>query len=194
MPLVEQGLPTLPDHLSSPPVFIGVRVTRSLVESVCFVDLCLSFWLLFFGHFVCPSINEFWLPLWYLQTLLRAASIDNLAGKVCRTLYRFRHGIGRNLFSWSPQQNPPISWNLADVLQSNLKKSVFAIYFYLFSRSDGQIMSPCIGVMSEFTHISSTTSRQMKSYLTWKDTGCCEMDWLIAWLKNKHIPQTVTKF
>ena len=31
MPLVEQELLTLPEHLSSPPVFIGVRVTRSLV-------------------------------------------------------------------------------------------------------------------------------------------------------------------
>ena len=31
MPLVEQELPTLPEHLSSPPVFSGARVTRSLV-------------------------------------------------------------------------------------------------------------------------------------------------------------------
>jgi hypothetical protein len=29
--LVEQELHTLPEHLSSPPVFSGVRVTRSLV-------------------------------------------------------------------------------------------------------------------------------------------------------------------
>jgi hypothetical protein len=41
--LVEQELPTLPQHLSSPPVFSGVRVTRSLVLYVCFVDRCLSF-------------------------------------------------------------------------------------------------------------------------------------------------------
>ena len=31
VPLVEQKLLTLPEHLSSPPVFSGVRVTRSLV-------------------------------------------------------------------------------------------------------------------------------------------------------------------
>ena len=43
MPLVEQELPTLPEDLSSPPVFSGVRVTRSLVLCVCFVDRCLSF-------------------------------------------------------------------------------------------------------------------------------------------------------
>ena len=41
--LVEQDLLTLPVHLSSPPVFSGVRVTRSLVLYVCFVDRCLYF-------------------------------------------------------------------------------------------------------------------------------------------------------
>jgi hypothetical protein len=41
--LVEQELLTLPEHLSSSPVFSGVRVTGSLVLCVCFVDRCLSF-------------------------------------------------------------------------------------------------------------------------------------------------------
>ena len=70
--LVEQELLTLPEHPSSPPVFSGVRVTRSLVLYVCFVDRCLSFCTLSFGHcVVCSSsIYGFWLPLWYLQTLL----------------------------------------------------------------------------------------------------------------------------
>ena len=31
-------LPTLPEHMSSPPVFSGVRVTRSWVLCVCYVD------------------------------------------------------------------------------------------------------------------------------------------------------------
>ena len=43
VPLVEQELLTIPENLSSPPVFSGVRVTRSLVLYVCFVDRCLSF-------------------------------------------------------------------------------------------------------------------------------------------------------
>jgi hypothetical protein len=70
---VEQELLTLPEHLSSPPVFSGVRVTRSLVLYVCFVDRCLSFCTFSFGHcVVCSSsIYGFWLSLWYLQTLLR---------------------------------------------------------------------------------------------------------------------------
>ena len=73
MSLVEQELLTLPKHMSSPSVFGGVHVIRSLVLCVCFCRS--SFVLLFFfsvGHCdVCPSfIYVFWLPLWYLQTLL----------------------------------------------------------------------------------------------------------------------------
>ena len=42
---MEQELPTLPEQSSSPPPpgFSGVRVTRSLVLYVCFLDRCLSF-------------------------------------------------------------------------------------------------------------------------------------------------------
>ena len=43
VPPVEQERLTLPEHLSSLPVFSGVRVTRSLVLYICFVDRCLSF-------------------------------------------------------------------------------------------------------------------------------------------------------
>jgi hypothetical protein len=59
MPLVEQERPTLPEHMSSPPVFSGVRVTRSLVLCVCFVDRCLSFCPFSFSHCVaCSSSIE----------------------------------------------------------------------------------------------------------------------------------------
>ena len=37
VPLVEQEQLTIPEHLSSLPVFSGVRVTRSVVSCVCFV-------------------------------------------------------------------------------------------------------------------------------------------------------------
>jgi hypothetical protein len=64
---VEQELPTIPEHLSSPPGFSGVRVTRSLVLYVCFVDHCP----LSVDHcIICPTIYGFWLPLWYRQTFL----------------------------------------------------------------------------------------------------------------------------
>jgi len=47
-------------------------VTQSLGLCVCFVDRCLSFCPFSCGHcIVCSSsIYGFWLPLWYLQTLL----------------------------------------------------------------------------------------------------------------------------
>ena len=63
VPLVEQELLTLPEHLSSPPIFSGVRVTRSLVSYVCFVDHCLSFCAFSFCYcVVCSSsIYGFWL-------------------------------------------------------------------------------------------------------------------------------------
>jgi hypothetical protein len=69
---VEQELFTLPGHPSSFSVFSGVRVVRSLVLCVSFVDCCLSFYLFCFGHgVVCSSSNYgFWLPLWYYQTFL----------------------------------------------------------------------------------------------------------------------------
>jgi len=73
VPHVEQELLTLPEHLSSPPVFSSVCVARSLVFCVVF---CISlFVLLSFISFdlciVCPSsIYGFWLPLWYLLTFL----------------------------------------------------------------------------------------------------------------------------
>jgi hypothetical protein len=58
---------TLQEHLSSPPVFSGVRFNRSLVLCVSFVDCCLSFCpfcTFSFSHcVVCPSsIYRFWLP------------------------------------------------------------------------------------------------------------------------------------
>ena len=72
VPLVEQDLLTLLEHLSLPPVFSGVRVIRYLVLCVCFVDRCLSFCPFSFDHCaVCPSIYGFWLPLWCLQTPLK---------------------------------------------------------------------------------------------------------------------------
>jgi hypothetical protein len=72
VPLVELELLTLPEHLDSLPVFSGVRVTRSLVLYVCFVDHFLSFCTFSFGHcVVCSSsIYGFWLLLWYLKNLL----------------------------------------------------------------------------------------------------------------------------
>ena len=48
------------------------KIKISLVLCLCFVDRCLSFCTFPFGHYVvCPSIYGLWIPLWYLQTLLK---------------------------------------------------------------------------------------------------------------------------
>ena len=90
MPLVEQELLTLPDHLSSTPVFSGVRVTRSLVSYVCFVDRCLPFCPFYFGHcVVCSSsIYGFWLfPLGIFKLFLHYDLFSNVFITVkCRNL------------------------------------------------------------------------------------------------------------
>jgi hypothetical protein len=54
------------------------RFYFALVLYVCFVDRCLSFCTFSFGHcVVCSSsLYGFWLPLWYLQTLLNFLFID----------------------------------------------------------------------------------------------------------------------
>ena len=63
-------------------VFSGVRVTRSLVLYVYFVDRYFQF---YFGHCIVLSfsIYRFWLPLWHLQALLRWIPV------VFRSVYRF---------------------------------------------------------------------------------------------------------
>ena len=50
-------MPTLPVHLISSLVFSGVRVTRSLVLYVCFVDRYVLFCPFSFGHCICYSSN-----------------------------------------------------------------------------------------------------------------------------------------
>jgi hypothetical protein len=80
VPLVGKELLTLPQHLSSPPVFSEVSVTWYLVLCVCFVNRCFPF-----DHFVVcsSSINGFWLSFWYLQTLIEKKNVF----KNCSCIY-----------------------------------------------------------------------------------------------------------
>ena len=59
--LVEQDLLTLPEHLGSPPVFSGVRVTQSLVLCVCYVYVFCPF-VLFLLAIVLSVL------LWYMDS------------------------------------------------------------------------------------------------------------------------------
>ena len=70
---MEQELRTILDHLSSHPIFSGVRVARSLVLCVCFVERCLSF-------FCWPLCCLFFFDLRIQITALVStnSSLDNL--------------------------------------------------------------------------------------------------------------------
>ena len=82
------------DMFFHPPVLSGVRVTRSSVLCVCFVDRCLAFCICSFGHCVVfsSSIYGFWLPLWYIVS--SNSSCCQLWLIQCRsTLHWFTHGV-----------------------------------------------------------------------------------------------------
>jgi hypothetical protein len=68
VPLVEQELLTPPVHPSSPPIFSGFHVTLSFMCMFCRLLFVLLYF--FFWPFCSSSVYGFWLPLWYLQTLL----------------------------------------------------------------------------------------------------------------------------
>ena len=78
---VEQELFTFRSTSWSRPVSSGVRVPRSLILNVCFVDRC---WYFFFWPYcvVCPSlIYGFWLPLGVVKLFL------GLLLWLCRDIY-----------------------------------------------------------------------------------------------------------
>jgi hypothetical protein len=75
VPLMEQELVTLPEHMSSPLVYSGVHVARYLVF-FCVV-FCCSF--SFHHRVVCSSsIYIFWLLVWYLQAPLIMPGVNQV--------------------------------------------------------------------------------------------------------------------
>ena len=92
VPLVKRELLTIPKHLSSPPVFSGVRVTRSLVLCVCFVGLCFSFSTFFFWPLCCLSFFDLRImitrPFGIFKLLL-----ENIIATVCGCIQCFCHVI-----------------------------------------------------------------------------------------------------
>jgi hypothetical protein len=76
----------LPEPLSSPPVFSGVRITPSSVLCVCFVDPCLSFWSL---------CCLFFFDLWILITPLVSSNSSYIA---VRKLTSYLVHLIKNMF------------------------------------------------------------------------------------------------
>ena len=69
---VEQESLSRPEHPNSPlsRFLVGIVLLHRQFSVQCFINHCLSFCRITFGHCsVCPSsIDCFWLPFWYLQT------------------------------------------------------------------------------------------------------------------------------
>ena len=94
VPLVEQELLTLPEHLSSPPVISGVRVTRSFVFYVCFVDRCLPFCTFFLLSLCCLFLLDIRImiaPLVFSNSAYICLITPNIIYifKIC--IYRFNY-------------------------------------------------------------------------------------------------------
>jgi hypothetical protein len=68
MSLVEQELLTLPEHLSSSPVFSGIHVARSLVFYVMFCKSLFVFVWPLYGLSFEFTVSDY--PFWYLYTFL----------------------------------------------------------------------------------------------------------------------------
>jgi hypothetical protein len=85
------------EHLNSPQVFSRIRVTRSLVLYVCFVDRCLSFCTFSFGHcVVCRILLAIW---WRLTThVIILPSLEPSAQYVHLQLLITRFGIFKLVF------------------------------------------------------------------------------------------------
>ena len=97
------------------------RKCLSFCKNMSFVDRCLSFCTFSFGHcVVCSSIYGFWLPIWYLQTLLTfvfsgVRVVQSLVFCVlcCPSLFVFLSTFGYCIvcFSWGLLINTMVSSN-----------------------------------------------------------------------------------
>ena len=143
--LWSRKLPTLPEHLSSPPVFSGVRVTRSLVLCVCFVDGCLSF----LSFFIVVSV------------LLRYTDSDYLplvsSNSSWYYMYLLLNMTGTCASSWSFTMNNPHNSKISHVLwnwnSNNANyKHVMGQYIYRYSLV---IYSSIVIVQNHLVNISA---------------------------------------
>jgi hypothetical protein len=93
------------------PGFLGVCVTRSLVLYECFPDRYLSFCTFSFGHcVVCSSsIYGFWLPLWYLQTLLMFMMFLSTLNNISAISWRSVVLVEKSEYPWKSTYLPQVT-------------------------------------------------------------------------------------
>ena len=96
VPLVELDPQVLLEHLNSPQSLVGFVLLELLLYMYVLSMVAFPFVHFSFGHcVVCSSIYGYWLPLWYLQSLLSKVTwlehwtINNVIGQ-CLETFRIR--------------------------------------------------------------------------------------------------------
>ena len=138
VPHVENELFTLPEHLSSPPVFNVVRVARSLVFCVLFCrSLFVPLSCLFCPLCYLSSIYGFWLPLCYLQTFLRRIHVKfENCSQNCSQYWRSTKSTRYGAI-WLKIKNSHFFFNHGDQVLINVHKVLKGLSRKLFDKADG---------------------------------------------------------
>jgi hypothetical protein len=114
VPLVEQELLTIPEHLSSSLVFSRVRVTRSLVLYVYFVDRCCPFVL-----FIRPSRYGPYYVIGYGGWRPAGGSLHRFPHNNFSSVYRIFTKLGHTIPLWKGKN--PVCFG---VIRSKVKVTV----------------------------------------------------------------------
>ena len=144
---MEQELQTLPEHLSSPPVFSGV--TRSLVLYLCFVDRCLFFCTFSFDHcVVCSSsIYGFWLPPFGIFKLFLCFKGVSILWRI-RSRHQYKIFWKSDVWKFNVPEIPPLCFFFYSCQSRDKNNSQQApvnriniIILYSDERNEGNIIS-----------------------------------------------------
>jgi hypothetical protein len=158
VPLVEQELLTLPEHLSSPLVFSWVCVTRSLALCLCFVDRCLSFCTFSFGHCVLLRYTDCDYPFgifnFFLQNIylliyfILSASLQHTYLHMYFMLSANVHHIYWHMYSMFSANVHHIYWHMYSMFSAN----VHDIYWHMYSMFSANRFI-CIHAVTQVLHI-----------------------------------------
>jgi hypothetical protein len=143
-------------YVAQEKVFNGVRVTRSLVLYLCFVDRCLSFCTFSFCHyFVCSSSQQIYFELWLAIWALIGTKVTwvwwcgfNFRRPSCKAKNNWLLLMFKHWFCWKYQYNTYI-FNMIDNY-SFIPVAVCGVGSYrgpsplLFSGPSMLLRRPCI--------------------------------------------------
>ena len=133
--LVEQELLTHPEHLSSPPVFSTVRVTRSLVFCFvyCFIDRFCCFVLFLLTIVLSVDIWILITSLWYLQFFLECSSYEHALWRLFQKPNKFDIYVCIYFINWKWRYIPKA--HSTPLFEMELFKTCMS-FFRMFIKSE----------------------------------------------------------